>query len=165
MYFPILIGAKIPDSKTDDDSEIEKLFNEGTVLSILQYLTSNDLSLGQVLGVSGSKVEGNVLAIQEGLAKTKIVYKVDNFKANAKWSNVSLVTNTKSIETVKKDLITKREISREVEDINSFEVHLNGKLESKHDSLKEAEVYINAKREVQFLEPIDVNKLIKGEKQ
>jgi len=151
-YFPLLISFKRGIYDEDSEETIGEDLSHLSDLSVAglkTYLDERDLPIRSVLDDGGCLL-GSVVAVQTGISRPKVVYKHKNFKGkdfgskNCKIEKEILTISSKIKSSLGTETVENSTKTR-------FVLFLDNKVYSRHDTLKDAEEFLKANREINLI--------------
>lgn len=148
--FPLLVSFKRGDYDEELEEEIGESYDflsELPTQEIARYLNKHDLEVDEVLD-SGGSILGSIIAVQTGLAKTKITYKHPTFKGKD-FSKENIKIDTETFTTECKTTSNKNDEVKICKNIkNMFVLFVDGKVYSRHDSSEDLYSFLKANKQI-----------------
>ena len=152
--FPILVSFKrgVYDEDLDEEfGESYDFLSEMPTQEIARYLNKHDLEIGDVLDNGGSTIS-SIVAVQTGLAKTKVTYKHPTFKGkDFSKENIKIDTETFTIEC-KTTSDKNDEIKTCTKTEKKFTLFVGNEVYSRHDSSEDLYSFLKANRQINLLD-------------
>lgn len=149
--FPILLTFKRGEYDEENDVEYGKSYDFLSELSthdIAKYLELNDLEINDTLDSYGGSLISSIVAVQTGLARTKLTYKHPTFKGkdfskeNIKIENeiITIECKTSSSKNDEVKICTKIE--------KKYVLLVNEEVYSRHDSSESLYAFLKANKQI-----------------
>ncbi|MDD3054827.1 MAG: hypothetical protein PHE16_03000 [Aliarcobacter sp.] len=151
--FPLLVSFKRDDYDEDLEEEIDKSYDflsELPTQDIAKYLNKHHLDVDEVLDCGGSII-GSIVAVQTGLARTKVAYKHPTFKGKD-FSKENIKIDTETFTTECKTTSDKNdEVKIRKKTEKKFVLFIGGKVYSRHDSSEDLYSFLKANKQINLL--------------
>lgn len=148
--FPLLVSFKRADYDEELDEEIGESYDflsELPTQEIAKYFNKNDLEVDDVLDHGGSIIS-SIVAVQTGLAKTKVIYKHPTFKGKD-FSKENIKIDTETFTTECKTISDKNdEIKICTKTEKKFTLFVGGNVYSRHDSSEDLYTFLKANKQI-----------------
>lgn len=148
--FPLLVTFKRGEYDEDLDEEIGESYDflsELPTQEIAKYLDKNNLDVDDILDCGGSIIS-SIVAVQTGLAKTKVIYKHPTFKGkDFSKENIKIDTEVFTIEC-KTTSDKNDEVKICIKTEKKFTLFVGGSVYSRHDSSEDLYTFLKANKQV-----------------